>query len=274
MLLRNGDEVSRSPGGDLTHDDTRPGAYRVEAHVDGAPGTPSIPWIVSNPIFAGRHYATGPEPPVEPPATASLRLPAGVWRIEKDARSTGSFAVMDGDTGVRREFTFQLGRGGGSPFVALVTDETGALRDATRLAFRARASRPLRLSVQVRDSGADARRWQRSVYLDETSRDVIVRFDDMRLAGTGERLPFDASRIGSMLFVFDTTNARPGDGGTVVIEALRDGTLIDTCGWGPRPGGVALSSQIPDVPVIAPGDPGAASVRCDDRYATGCRCGP
>jgi hypothetical protein len=135
----------------------------------------------------------------------------------------GRFANTDTPDGVIREFAFHLAGAGTSPCVALVTDETGAMHDATRLAFRARASRPLRLSVQARaaEGAAEPRRWQRSVYLDGTPRDVTVAFADMRLAGTGGRVALAPARISSILFVVDTTNARPGDGARVWITRLR-----------------------------------------------------
>jgi hypothetical protein len=96
------------------------------------------------------------------------------------------------------------------------------MHDAARLAFRAAADRPMRLSVQVRlvEGGGD-RRWQRSVYLSPEARDLTIRFADMRLAGTGAREPFAPARIHSLLFVVDTVNARPGDRGVAWVEGLR-----------------------------------------------------
>jgi hypothetical protein len=221
VLIRNGEVVHTSPGTALEWEDGRPGAYRIEAHAAAAPGAPQLPWIVSNPVYVGMAAAVarGGTPPS---ASSRLVLPAGSWHIEKDATSTGSFDVTEGQGGVHRRFVFQLGHGGGSPFVALVTPEVGPLHDAARLVFRAGASRPLRLSVQVRiiDGGAQLR-WLRSVYLDPSARDLTVTFADMRVAGTAERRPFDPARIESLLLVFDTTNARPGDGGAVWVEGLR-----------------------------------------------------
>jgi hypothetical protein len=109
--------------------------------------------------------------------------------------------------------------------VALATSEAGPLHDAASLSFRASASRPLRLSVQVRLlDGAGERRWVRSVYLDPTPREVRVALGDMREAGTGARTRFDPARIQSLLLVIDTVNARAGDQGEVRIEDLRTAT--------------------------------------------------
>ncbi len=220
VLFRNGEPVETVAGPALNWTGDRPGVYRVEAHVPGAPGDPPLPWIVSNPIYVGM-------PPGQGGAGASavharLVLPAGSWQIEKDPASSGSFDLAASGGLVRHTFRFQLGPGGRSPFVALVTRDVGPLRDAARIAFRAAATRPLRLSVQVRlVDGAGEQRWQRSVYLAPEPRDVVVRFDDMRTAGASERRPFQPAQIESLLLVFDTVNARPGDGGVAWIEGLR-----------------------------------------------------
>jgi len=221
VLIRNGEIVHTSPGSSLAWEDDRPGVYRIEASAPSAPGEPPLPWLVSNPVYVGME-PRDTRVPAPPPASARLVLPAGAWRIEKDPTSTGAFENTDGEAGIRRRFTFQLGRGGKSPFVALATSDVDPLRDATRLVFRAASTRPLRLSVQVRIvHGNTQSRWQRSVYLDTSPRDITVTFADMRVAGTAERQPFDPVRIESLLLVFDTTNARPGDGGSVWVEGLR-----------------------------------------------------
>jgi hypothetical protein len=224
-LLRDGVEVGRSNGPELTHTDDRPGAYRLEARIPGAPGAPALPWIVSNPIYLGPGYAGTAARTGDAPGGADPPWHAGAWHVERDAASTGAFQSSDAADGAATAFTFALGAREASPFVALVTNDAGGVREATRLSFRAHASRPIRISVQARcDDGASAaQRWIRSVYLDETPRQVTVTFADMRVAGTLARTPLDTGRITSILFVFDTTNARPGDGGRLWIDQLRSG---------------------------------------------------
>ena len=221
VLVRNGDAISAVHGTSLEWDDDRPGVYRVEAEAPGAPGEPPLPWIVGNPIYVGMPAPTVAAQEI-PPATARLVWPSGSWHVEKDPRSDGAIdSTGSGDT-IRHALRFRLGLGVASPFVAMVTPDVGALHDATRLAFRGGAVRPLRLSVQVRTvTGSAEQRWQRSIYLDSVPRDVTVTFADMRVAGTAERRPFDPADIQSLLFVIDTVNARPGDGGVAWIEGLR-----------------------------------------------------
>lgn len=219
-LLRDGDVVGRADGPSLAWDGDRPGAYRVEARVPNAPGAPPMPWIVSNPVYVGLPPARPAD--VQPPASARLVWPAGAWRVEKDDRSAGRAETSAGGGLVRHTLHYDLGRGAPSPFVALVTSDVSAMHDAARIAFRAASARPMRLSVQVRLlDGALDRRWQRSVYLSPEPREIAVGFADMRLAGTGAREAFAPDRIHSLLFVVDTVNARPGDGGVLWIESLR-----------------------------------------------------
>jgi hypothetical protein len=220
-LLRNGEVVHRADGPTLEWEDDRPGVYRVEAYLPGGPGDPPLPWMLGNPIWAGMPGAPAPAEPLSP-ASARLVWPAGAWRLEKDGRSSGSIETRGSDDRIRHTLHYDLAREGPSPYVALVTGDVGAMHDAARLAFRAAADRPMRLSVQVRlvEGGGD-RRWQRSVYLSPEARDLTIRFADMRLAGTGAREPFAPARIHSLLFVVDTVNARPGDRGVAWVEGLR-----------------------------------------------------
>jgi len=75
---------------------------------------------------------------------------------------------------------FALGGGDSdSPFVGLVMP-AGEIAGHDRIAFTAAASRPMRVSVQLRVAEAGGERWQRSVYLDETARGVVVPFEEMR----------------------------------------------------------------------------------------------
>lgn len=226
VLIRNGEIVEQVDGGALRHATDRPGVYRVEAWLPHAPGTRPVPWILSNPIYVGLR-------PVEPAidtATSGLALQpfpiTAAWHVESDTSSRGAEHTLEGSPGERvQELTFQLGHGAASPFVALSTRTVEAVRSASSLAFVMSASRPMRVSVQVRlDSGDSNLRWVRSVYADTMPRQVRVDLKDMRVAGSGAREGFDQARIQSLLFVVDTVNARPGDSGTIRIGELQVGT--------------------------------------------------
>ena len=51
-IMRNGIPVNETSEADLTVP-AEAGVYRVEVHVPGAPGTPAIPWLLSNAIYVG-----------------------------------------------------------------------------------------------------------------------------------------------------------------------------------------------------------------------------
>ena len=221
QLLRDGEVVRQADGPSLAWEADRPGAYRIEARLPGAPGEPPLPWMVSNPIYVGRPSARH-EADAVPAASARHVWPAGTWRTEHDAHSTGRAETASDGGLIRHTLRYELGRGAASPFVALVTEEVSAMHDAARIAFRAGSDRPMRVSVQVRLlEGSIERRWQRSVYLSPEPRDVTVTFADMRAVGTGARQAFAPARIHSLLFVVDTVNLRPGGGGALWVEGIR-----------------------------------------------------
>ena len=84
----------------------------------------------------------------------------------------------------------------------------------------------MRVSVQVRvPSRREGERWQRSVYVDETPRDLSVFLDDLRPIGPTSSWKANLSKADTLLLVVDTTNARPGAAGRVRFEDLRWGSI-------------------------------------------------
>ena len=69
----------------------------------------------------------------------------------------------------------------------------------------------------------DGERWHRSVYLDETAREVTVFFDDMTARGPTSRRRPNLSDVRHVLFVVDTVNTRPGTSGQIWIDDVRYG---------------------------------------------------
>jgi hypothetical protein len=225
VLLRDGATVHAETGPVLSYRhearDAR-AVYRVEARLQGAPGRPAVPWIVSNPIVIGPPRADPWPDPAPLPAAAVRPLAGEAWHVEHDPRSRAAVLAVGGaDAGaVRLEYAIAGGERHGQYAAAVTTLAMGALAGWDRLAFTARASGPMRISVQVRapESGA---RWLRSVYVDQQPRPVHVRFDDMRPAepGTPAAVPLDA--LDSVLFVVDTTHTPPGREGSLALEAVR-----------------------------------------------------
>ena len=218
VILQHGPEgfslaSDAPPGAQVRSIRSRGGRSRIEIDLVGAPGRPPIPWVVSN--WTGP--TTAPVRPNLPPAATNPLPLASEWRIEKDPASSGQVSVAQDIVNVE----FRLAPGERvSQFVGLAVD-LAPQEPFSRLTFRARAGRPMRVSVQLRFA-PDDRRWVKSVYVDGTERETTVPLDEMRAADqSGRPLPSGVPR--SILVVADLVNAQPGTQGSFTIRALRAG---------------------------------------------------
>jgi hypothetical protein len=219
VLRRDGAVVAQGPAPELMFESRgEPGTYRVEVRLANAPGDPTVPWIVSNPIYIRPEGWGTPPPATRLHPEISMSIQGGPWRSETDSTSSARVSQPVPLTGPV-DFTYRLGEGNRAGQYAALTIPVGnALTDRTQLALRANARRPMRVSVQARQPQSGSR-WQRSVYLDQEVRDVVVRFDDMTPVGTSG--VFDPSRADTVMFVVDLTNATPGTAGAFTIHDLR-----------------------------------------------------
>jgi hypothetical protein len=213
FLLRNGEVVAQKNGGALDHASSDAGSYRVEIRTVRAPGSPPVPWLTSNPIFRFASVPGAAAAAVPEPASSPVD---GPWRTEHSPGATATVAA--GKLAI--EFGYRLPDGPpASQFAALVRDLPAA-SDFSAIVFRARASRPMRISTQLRFAGEGGVRWRRSFYADASERDVRIPIDRMRPAdGPGNRPP--AARASSLLFVVDLTNAAPGAAGRFSVAEVR-----------------------------------------------------
>jgi hypothetical protein len=233
-----------------------PAACRLEAgwDEDGR----RVAWLVTNPIYL-RASDPPPEPASTMPASVASGAPpnatsasvspqvvsrvpaesatANTWAIERDPLSAGEWRWIDPTVEAAPSgppaavapaaaaFTYRLRSGGRfSQYVAFVTQQVGPIAQATGIRFRASADRPMRLSVQVRrplERPGEDERWQRSVYLDTTPRDIAVAFDDMRPVWPATAAHPPRQGLHALLFVVDTEHTPPGAAGTVRVEDLR-----------------------------------------------------
>jgi hypothetical protein len=227
VLLRDGHEVATARGGGPLlaprTGDTR-ASYRVEVRLPRAPGTPPVPWIVSNPIYVGvpaNTAAPGPAPAAEARPVFDGTL-AG-WTIEHAVDSEGRVEVVSGAAQPSLRFTWRLG--GGTPsgqYAALALPVPGLIVNKfTSLSVSAHAPRPMRVSVQVRIPQGTGLRWKRSLYLDDSARDAVIDFADLKPIEAPPGMRLDVSRIDTLLFVVDTVNATPGSTGELWIDDVR-----------------------------------------------------
>lgn len=205
--------VSEMPPGGEVRQIRSQGRSRIEIDIAGAPGRPPVPWVVSNWTGPTADRAV-PEPSL--PGAAALDL-ASEWRIEKDTASTGALSISDDAVTVE----YRLGaRKSASQFVGVAAD-LSPQEPFTRLTFRGRAGQPMRLSVQLRFA-PDGQRWVKSVYLDQSEREITIPLDGLSAADRrGHPLPPGIPR--SVLFVVDLVNSHPGTQGTFTIQSIRTG---------------------------------------------------
>ena len=203
---------------------SKPAAYRVEIESPGAPGSPAIPWLLSNPIYVGSE--TPPETssraaPIAQTVAVYSNGPAADWRVEKSVRSEGTIGVAKSVDGT--QLLLRYGLGGTvseSPYVAAVVASGSDLARFTGIVFTARAMQPMRLTFQLRASGAADRRWGRSVYLDNMARTVTILFDEMSPLGAATGRPL-LDDVRDLLFVVDTVHAKQGSSGQVWLDEIR-----------------------------------------------------
>jgi hypothetical protein len=195
----------------------RENGQRLEIRAAHAPGDPPVPWVLTNWIAPGGQGAR-PSEPADTVGESIPPVPTGDWHVEKDAASTGE--VTSG--GSVMALSYELaGNPPRSQYVAaaLPISQPQPFR---AIAFRGKASRPMRVSVQLRFPEEEGR-WVKSVYLDEQPRDVVVQATSLKPAErSGAEMP-SPSTARSLLFVVDLVNARPRDRGELQISDLRFG---------------------------------------------------
>jgi hypothetical protein len=219
VLYRNGTQVHRVRGQELTYASDLEGSYRAEVWAPSPGGSGFVPWIVGNPIMVGEPGRL-PEPePVDAGGTPWWLQPdSNAWSVEQGAGSKGTIQ-QDGET----SFAYQLGGSdrSSSPYAALVA-RTPIPRGAAGIAFVARADRPMRVSVQLRmPTAGEGLRWRRSVYLEPTPREVFIPFADMRPVGPVPHGPPTISAVRALLFVVDLVNSAPTSAGRFVVKDVR-----------------------------------------------------
>src|SRR3954471_15860700 len=125
---------------------TDPGsrATRFEVRVPGSPGTPPVPWLVTNPIYRFAPASGSARTP-----NAELSIPvneSASWHVEKDPESTATIHTSGGE--VRLDYRLASGARR-TQFAAAVTDIQDRPVNFSALEFSAVAAAPVRISVQL-----------------------------------------------------------------------------------------------------------------------------
>ena len=221
-LYCGGRLVADTTGGRLTwRTSGEAGACRAEVAL--SPDPSHVPWIVTNPIYVrAARTNTSPASLAEP----SLIVPVAgsgnpaVWGAEVSEGATAT-ATVSAAPGRPASVAFQWRLGDGAePYAAARIDAPPDLASFNRVILRGQADHPMRVWIQLRSPRGDGVRWGRSVYFDQTPRQVAVPFEAM--------LPLDAANVPrppmtevtALLVVVDTVHARPGSSGILTLDEL------------------------------------------------------
>ena len=228
VLFRDGQRIHEATDGPLEMNGGKePGVYRVEAYTANAPGGPAVPWMVSNPIYAG--LAARPAAARVPEPVSRIPARSGEAAAENGARDASAVDVRTlaeprartfaGDPSIDWVFALSPGQPSGQ-FAAVAIPVSPGLADFDRLRFRVTASAPMRVWVQLRAAVGNTERWGRTFYADGESRIVDLPFATFTPIGvtSSARAPLD--RVSHVLFVADTLNTLPGKGGSMTISEV------------------------------------------------------
>lgn len=227
-LMRDGVVMPDSGDADVSWSASEPGVYRVEAYVPGAPGTPPVPWVLSNPIYVGL-----PRPPVAsggPPAAPLSRIPARTAEAAVEHGPGDLSELVDaqladarsrrlaGEPPIGWRFALSPGVPAGQ-FAAVQLPVAGGVSAFERVRFTVRSAAPLRAWLQLR-AGPATERWGKTFYADEEPRVVELSLRDFLPIGVTSTAAPPLSRVDSLLFVVDTLNSRPGATGAVTLSEI------------------------------------------------------
>jgi hypothetical protein len=228
VLLRDGQRIHEVTDGPLeTNGGKDPGVYRIEAYTRNAPGGPAVPWIVSNPIYAGRAlYAGAPSIPEPRSRIPARTAEAAAEKGASDTSIVSTAPLMEplarsfaGDPSISWTFALSPGAPAGQ-FAAVAIPASGDLSAFDRVRFRVSASRPMRLWVQLRAPVGNTERWGRTFYADSESRIVDVAFATFAPIGVTGSAQAPIDQVSHLLFVVDTLNTLPGTTATVTISEV------------------------------------------------------
>jgi hypothetical protein len=211
-----------------------PGAYRVEARVDGWP----VPWVMTNPVYVldepmadqRRRAAAWPSPPMTRETLPLASLPgSAAFGAEFDPTSWMDPKVVTPAAGPGREKALRLAFRLGAPsasqrftWCALVNRQARDLGGYSGLRFRIRADGEYRLWVQVRDlnpASADEglEWWLASARTSTEWRDVVLPFSRFRTINRKTDGKLDPDQTQAIVFVLDGASVKVGTEGTIWI---------------------------------------------------------
>ena len=227
VLLKNGERAHEITGGSLEVNGGRDAAvYRIEAYVRGGPGEPAVPWIVSNPVYAG--YRRAPEGPASAAPVIRTDARSAEATTESGESDTSRIGAPPADLPGRRvaagtPLTWMFALAPGAPrgqFAALRIPIAGGLAAFDGVRFTVTSPKPVRAWVQLRAPVGNTERWGTTFYADAEERNIDLSLRAFLPIGvtSSDEPPLD--RVDSLLFVVDTLNFLPGTSGSLVLSEI------------------------------------------------------
>ena len=220
VLFADGEPVETVIGRQLSFTARRSGTYRAEVHLLGAPGTPPVPWIVSNPIYVGPTLS--PLPPQAPSSLTPEPLDPYTWDVESGADSRARLRHGPDRVVLDYELSDQP-----TASAALAHHlRAGRLAGFDSVAFDVRAENPTRAFVQLRvtDATRDIR-WRQSFYAGPETTSVTLRLAELVPVTPDLPAQPDLARVTSLLVAVEAINTLPGQAGSLAVissHLLRD----------------------------------------------------
>ncbi len=227
VLLRNGQRLQEVTDGPIEMNGGKdPGAYRIEAYTADAPGGPAVPWIVSNPIYAGQEslarFGDGVLTARIPARTAEAATESGandISRIDVGPPEDARERTFAGAPAIRWTFALSAGQPAGQ-FAAVPIPLSPGLEAFDAVQFRVSSPQPIRAWAQLRASAGNTERWGATFYADAEGQTVTIPFARFRPIGVASSVHPPIAQVQFLLFVVDTLNTLPGARGTLTISEV------------------------------------------------------
>ncbi len=216
-LLQNGTTIAESTNLEVSYSvsDSDPTAvYRVEVYLSGSYANGDVPWVVSNPIFVGGRET---ENLLSAPTRGGYEPNPGGWHIEQH---TDAQVALELNNDI---LTLAYTLGNSTATYAAIAYDVVPERIASEMSidFVVRASKPMRVSAQLRRGAGEDSRWRHSFYADQRVRRIRLPVRDFSAVGALDSAGESMSGIDGLLFVADTVNYERNSSGELQISELR-----------------------------------------------------
>ena len=194
----------------------------------GAPGGPTVPWIVSNPIYVGLDLRSAPaailpDPVSRIPARTSEAAaesgPNDTSRVETGPLTDPRARTFAGDPAIFWSFGLSPGTAVGQ-FAAVPIPVSPGLEAFHAVQFRVSSPQPIRAWAQLRAPVGNTERWGATFYADSESRTITIPLAKFRPIGVTSSLQPPLAQVQFLLFVVDTLNSLPGSKGQLTISEV------------------------------------------------------